>query len=173
MTNVTAASGGIYGILQPIGMYLDPVFSPLTVLPPFVTIVIMAALLTTLITVISRLVVNRKLMMQVKEQMEEIKEKLNAAQKAGNKDEQNKYLSELMKANSGYMRHTMKTMAVSIVVVILFFPWLSFRYAGVNAVQLPFTIPFLNMAHLEWFWWYVIAAFAIGTVMRKIMGSDI
>lgn len=166
-------SEGLQSIFEPIGMYLDPIFSPLTIFPPYLTILIMAIILTVLITVVSRLVVNRKLMMEVKEQMEVIKENLNAAQKSGNKDEQNKYLSELMKANSGYMKHTMRIMIVSIVIVILFFPWLSFRYAGVTAVELPFTIPFINWSSLEWFWWYVIAAFAVGTVMRKIMGSDI
>jgi len=168
-----AEGGGFDTFLQPIGGFLDPVFSPLTVFPPYVTIVIMAVILTAIIMFVSRLFVNRKLMIQVKEQMEEIKEKLNAAQKSGNKDEQNKQLSELMKANSSYMRHTMKIMVVSIIVVMLFFPWLSFRYAGVTAVELPFTIPFIEWVSLEWFWWYVIAAFAAGTVMRKAMGSDI
>lgn len=160
-------------ILHPVGVFVDPVFAPLTIFPPYVTILIMAIILTGVIMGVSRLFVNRKLMMQLKEQMEEIKEKMNAAQKSGNKDEQKKYLDELMKANSGYMRHTMKIMVVSIVVVMLLFPWLSYRYSGVNAVDLPFTIPFLNMSSLEWFWWYVIAAFAVGTVMRKIIGSDI
>ncbi len=168
-----AEQSGFDSFLQPIGGFLDPVFSPLTVFPPYVTILIMAVLLTAIIMLVSRIFVNRMMMMQVKEQMEEIKEKLNAAQKSGNKEEQNKQLSELMKANSSYMRHTMKIMAVSVVVVMLFFPWLSFRYSGVTAVDLPFTIPFIGWASLEWFWWYVIAAFAAGIVMRKIMGSDI
>lgn len=56
---------------------------------------------------------------------------------------------------------------------MLFFPWLAYRYAGVIAVDLPFTVPFVGWVGLEWFWWYVLAAFAVGTVMRKIMGSDI
>lgn len=164
---------GLEGILHPIGVFVDPIFAPLTIFPPYVTILIMSIILTALIMGISRIFVNRKMMIQIKEQMEEIKERLNVAQKSGSKEEQNKYLSELMKANSSYMRHTMKIMAVSVVVVILFFPWLSFRYSGVAAVELPFTLPFVGWNSLEWFWWYVLAAFAVGAVMRKIIGSDI
>lgn len=165
--------GGFYTLLHPIGAFLDPIFGPLTVFPPYVTILIMSIILTVAIMLVSRLFVDRKLMIKIKEEMEEIKENLNRAQKSGDKEGQDKHLGELMKANSKYMRHTMKIMVVSIAVVMLFFPWLSFRYAGITAVDLPFTVPFVGWVGLEWFWWYVLTAFAAGTVIRKIMGSDI
>lgn len=160
-------------IMQPIGVALDPVFSPLTILPPYATILVMSVLLTAMIIFVSRLFVNRKLLMEIKEQMEEIKEKMNRAQKAKDEKEQTKQLGELMKANSRYMHQSLRIMMVSIAVVVIFFPWLHYRYDGVTAVSLPFTVPFIEWVSLEWFWWYVIAAFAAGTVMRKIMGSDI
>lgn len=164
---------GLTDLFQPVGVFVDPLFSHLTVFPPDVAILIMAIILTSIIILVGRLVVNRKVMMQVKENMEEIKERLNKAQKSGDKKEQEKYLNELMQANSGYMKHTMKIMVVSIVVVMLLFPWLSYRYSGVSAVELPFVIPLVNWNHLEWLYWYILSAFAAGTIMRKIMGSDI
>ena len=165
--------GGLESFLHPLGELLDPIFSPLTVLPPYVAILIMSILLTGIITFVSRLFVNRKLMMKVKEEMEEIKEKLNHAQKNGEKEEQDKYLSELMAANGKYMKHTMKIMVVSIAVVMIFFPWISLTYSGMQVVNLPFELPIVGWTSLEWFWWYVITAFAAGTVLRRIMGSDI
>lgn len=281
-------AGGLTGLLEPIGLLVDPIFSPLTVLPPYITIILMSLILTSLVMFVSRIFVNRKLMIQIKEHMEEIKEKLSEAQKSGNKEEQNAQLSELMKVNSQYMTHSMRIMIVSITIAILLFPWLSYTYSqqlfvvenptenillqtqvnetdwknlgdphsvtvlhlptspiitgyavdliaeasdienlksleiyldnelvknctasgksatceatvgpfenagrhkyyavaiddkdqrtfspGLSVVELPFEIPIVNWKFLEWFWWYVISAFAIGLVMKKIMGSDI
>lgn len=164
---------GLTNWLAPLGQFVDPLFAPLTVLPPYVAILVLSIILTAAIMGISRIFVNRKLMMQLKDQMENIKEKLNAAQKSGNKQEQNAQLNELMKINTQYMSHSMRIMMVSIVVALLFFPWLGFRYAGVVAVDLPFAIPFVGWETLDWLGWYVISAFTVGIVMRKIMGSDI
>ena len=169
-----AGHGGFDTFLHPLGEMLNPIFSPLAnTFEPYVTILIMSILLTGIITFVSRLFVNRKLMIKVKEEMEEIKEKLNHAQKNGNKEDQDKYLADLMSANGKYMRHTMKIMIVSIAVVMIFFPWISLTYTGMQVVNLPFELPIVGWTSLEWFWWYVITAFAAGTVLRKIMGSDI
>jgi uncharacterized membrane protein (DUF106 family) len=161
------------GFLEPVGRFVDPVFAPLTIFPPYIAILILSIILTAAIMGISRLFVNRNLMIQLKEQMENVKEKLNVAQKSGNKEEQTTQLNELMKINSQYMSHSMRIMMVSIVVAILFFPWLGFRYAGISAVELPFAIPIVGWETLDWLGWYIISAFTVGIVMRKIMGSDI
>lgn len=170
-TNATQI-GGLEALLQPIGVALDPVFSPLTIFPPYLTIAIISIALTLVIMGVSRLVVNRKAMMAIKEQMEEIKERLNSAQKGNNKPEQDKQLNELLKVNGQYMRHTMKIMMVSIVIVMVFFPWLTHEYHGQKVVNLPFSLPYLG-AELDWFWWYFFSAFAVGTIIRKAIGSDI
>lgn len=164
---------GLTGFLEPIGVAVDPIFAPLTIFPPHIAILAISIILTAAIMGISRLFVNRNLMIQLKEQMENVKEKLNAAQKSGNKEEQTSQLNELMKINSQYMSHSMRIMMVSIVVAILFFPWLGFRYAGVAAVDLPFTLPIVGWETLDWLAWYIMSAFTVGIVMRKIMGSDI
>jgi len=169
--------------LHPIGVALDPVLSPLTAsLPPYITLALMGIFLTALIMGVSRLFVNKDLLRQVKEQMEDVKERLSKAQKAGDKKLQESLLNELMQANGKYMSQTIKIMIVSIVIFFIFFPWMSYKYAHLDdsgvvvnqtVVNLPFTLPFTNVASLDWFWWYFVCGFTAGTAMRKIMGSDI
>jgi len=173
----------VESMLHPIGVALDPVLSPIfQFFPDYMTITIMAVFLTALIMVVSRLFVNRKLLSEVKEKMEEIKERLNKAQKSGDKKNQEALLAELMQTNGQYMKQTMKIMAVSIAIFFVFFPWLTYKYAPIgeagvainaNVASLPFAIPMTDIMTIEWFWWYFLVSFAAGTAMRKIVGSDI
>ncbi len=172
-SNSIEEAGGIYDILNPLGEALDPIFSPITILPPHIAILIISIILTLMITFGSRLIVNRKALIKLKEEMQEIKDKWNKSQKNGDKDEQKKYYNQLMNANGRYMKHTIRIMFVSIFVVIIFFPWLSYEYTESVVVNLPFTLPILEWDSLKWFWWYVVTAFSVGTILRKIMGSDI
>lgn len=175
--------GSIESALHPIGVALDPVLSPIfQALPDYATIGVMAVFLTALIMAVSRLFVNRKLLAEVKEKMEGIKERLNKAQKSGDKKNQEALLNELMQTNGQYMKQTIKIMIVSIAIFFVFFPWLTYKYAHldeagavVNTVvaNLPFTIPMTDISTIEWFWWYFLVGFAAGTAMRKIVGSDI
>jgi uncharacterized membrane protein (DUF106 family) len=169
--------------LHPLGVALDPILAPITApLPSYITLSLMAVFLTALIMGVSRLFVNKDLLRQVKEQMEDVKERLSKAQKSGDKKLQESLLDELMKANGRYMSQMIKIMIISIVIFFIFFPWMSYKYAHVDesgvivneiVVKLPFTLPFINIASLDWFWWYFVSGFAAGTAMRKIMGSDI
>jgi uncharacterized membrane protein (DUF106 family) len=108
---------------------------------------------------------------EVKNKMEEIRENLTQAQKVGNAEEINKFLKEMMKTNSQYMRQMLKAMIISIVVLAMFLPWLNYKYGGVAIVKLPFTLPILGSS-LNWVWWYVLVSFAMGWVIKKLLGMD-
>ncbi|MFH0711183.1 MAG: EMC3/TMCO1 family protein [Candidatus Aenigmatarchaeota archaeon] len=157
-----------------IGVF-NAVFFPLFSLQPHISLLVISSFLTVLLLVVNRLFVNKNLVKEIKNKMEETRELLTAAQKENRKEDANKHLSEMMKANSQYMKVTFKTLIISIVIISLFLPWLrhtyEVTYKGIPVAKLPFSIPFIG-ADLNWLYWYIFVSFAVGWVIRKLMEID-
>jgi len=153
---------------EQIGAILDVVLGPLTVLPPYLAIAIVSALLTILIIGFSRIVTKKKILDELKGKMEEIRENLNKAQQAGDKESINKHLGEMMKLNSQFMKHSMKTLIISFIVILFILPWVQFRYEKTaSVVSLPFNLPFIGSS-LNWVGWYFLVSLAIGWILNKL-----
>lgn len=150
-------------------------FSPLMIFKPHISLLIVSAFITVLVIFINRIFVNQKLMKEIKQKMENIREQLTRAQKEGNTEEANKFLSEMMKTNSEMMKHTFKGMIVSLVILSLFLPWIKqtydVTYKGIVIAKLPFTLPFVGSS-LDWLIWYILVSLTIGWVFRKLIGAD-
>jgi uncharacterized membrane protein (DUF106 family) len=151
---------------------LDVVLKPITVLPNYVAVMLVAGMITFLITGLNKVFINRSAVKEIKKRMEEVREKLTAAQKAGNKDEMNAHINELMRTNNQYMKHTFKSLIISLAVISLFLPWMNFTYNGVAIASMPFPVPFIGQ-DLTWLYWYILVSFSIGWFIRKLTGSDI
>jgi uncharacterized membrane protein (DUF106 family) len=149
----------------------DVMLSPLNFLSPHISLLIISLVLTLIVIAINRLCVNKKLIEEIKRRIEEIRENLTQAQKAGNMEEVNKFLNEMMKANSQYMRQMLKAIVISIAVLVLFLPWLNYKYSGMAVVNLPFQLPFVGSS-LNWVYWYVLVSFVMGWVIKKLLGMD-
>jgi uncharacterized membrane protein (DUF106 family) len=149
---------------------LDVVFSPLSALSPIASLLIISVFLTVLVLGLNRVVTNRKLIKEIKDKMQEIRENLNNAQKIGDKENINKHLAEMMKMNNTYMKQTFKAMIASLVVLGLFLPWLRYRYDGAAVASLPFTLPFIGNS-LSWLYWYILVSFSIGWVLGRFLGD--
>lgn len=146
------------------------VFSPLSAFSPIVSLLIVSAFLTTLVLCVNRVVVNRKLIKEIKDRMQQVRDNLTAAQKMGDKENVNKFLAEMMNVNNIYMKQTFKTMIVSLVLIGLFLPWLKYKYGGMVVATLPFTLPFIGNS-LSWVYWYILVSFTIGWVLGKVLGD--
>ncbi len=150
---------------------LDLILSPVTILPPYLSLFIVSVFLTILILVLGRVFTNRKLIKEVKDRMEQIRENLTQAQKEGKTDVANEHLKELMKVNNTYMKQTFKLLIISLVIISLFWPWMKFRYEGLTVAALPFSLPVIG-TQLGWIGWYILVSFTIGWVLRKVLGDD-
>lgn len=157
-----------------IGIF-DAIFFPLFAFQPHISLLIISSFLTVLMLFINRITVNRNLVREIKNKMEETRELLTAAQKENRTEDANKHLSEMMKANSQYMKVTFKTLIISIVIISLFLPWLRHTYEetykGVPVAKLPFSLPFLGDS-VNWLYWYIFASLTVGWVIRKLMEID-
>lgn len=157
-------------MLEQIISALDFLFLPLTFFQNHISILLISILLTTIIFVINRLFVNKNLVNETKRKMEEIRESLTQAQKEGNKENIEKFLNELMKTNTQYMRQTFKTLIISLIIISFFLPWLNYRYQGLTVAALPFNLPLIGSS-LNWLYWYILISLAVGWVIRKIFGE--
>lgn len=157
-------------VYQQVISALDVILSPLTVFPYHISVLLISVLLTVLILCLNRVFINKDLMKQIKSRMEELRENLTQAQKEGNKENINKYMSEMMKTNSEYMRHSFKVLVISMIVVLIFLPWIKYRYEGLAVATLPFNLPFVGSS-LNWLYWYILVSFAVGWIINKLFGT--
>jgi len=155
--------------------FFNIIFGPLMIFKPHISLLIVSTIISILVIVINRIFVNAKLMKEIKQKMENIREQLTRAQKEGNTEEANKYLSEMMKTNSEMMKHTFKGLIASLIILSLFLPWIKHTYEvtykGVIIAKLPFTLPFIG-SNLDWLIWYVLVSLTIGWVFKKLIGMD-
>jgi len=149
----------------------NTIFGPLLVFSPIVSLMIISAIFSILVYVINKIFINKTVMRQIREKMEELSEKAKEAQKVGNNEEAKKFFDEMMKTQSEQFRHTIKALIISIVVISLFIPWIRYRFSGAPIGNFPFAVPFLGVT-LDWFWWYVIVSFAVGWVVNKLLGTN-
>jgi len=158
-------------ILLPLNDALSVVFSPLNIFPPIISVMLLSTFLTILIIVVTRIFVNTKVLKEIKDEMEKIREQLTLAQKEGDKETADAHLKKMLEINSKYMQHSFKATIVSIVILALFVPYLQFKYEGLTVAKLPFTFPFIGDS-LSWLGWYILVSFMAGWVIRKVIGMN-
>jgi uncharacterized membrane protein (DUF106 family) len=157
----------------------DVLFAPLILLNPVISLFVVSLIITVIILAFNALLINRKMVRNIKDSMEDLREAMTKAQKIGNTNEVSKLMNEIMKLNSKYFKQTYKSLFVSIIVVIIFLPWVGQRY-GDMGLELPFvgnaiksiTIPVIGYEITAWILWYVLVSFTIGWVLRKLLGFD-
>jgi len=138
---------------------------------PVLSLLLVSSGLTAIVVVLTRLLVNKKVACEIKDKMETIREQLTAAQKAGNTEEANKCMADMMKTNSEYMRHTFKALIVSLIVLGISLPFLKQGYEGMATVNMPFSVPLLG-SNFTWVYWYILVSLAVGYLLRKLLEVD-
>ncbi|MBI2542617.1 MAG: DUF106 domain-containing protein [Candidatus Aenigmarchaeota archaeon] len=157
------------------GKLIDPIFAPLLVFDPYLSIFLFSVFISAVIFGINKLMINKKVAKEIKEKLTNIRENLTKAQKEGKKDEINKFLNEYMKTNNEYMQQMFKVMIVSLVVVIVFFPWGSYRFGDAVVVTHPVvqalnSLPLISLLP-NWVVWYALVSVAVSWTLRKFLGE--
>jgi len=150
---------------------MDAAFAPLMPFGPMASLFVVSAIITVSVLLLGRLLTNNKAVKELRTKMQELREQMTAAQKAGDKDTANKLLEQTMQMNNEFMKHSYKSLFVSLIVIYLFLPWLNHSYGGMTVAALPFALPFVG-ANLTWALWYILVSFTIGWVVRKLFGFE-
>lgn len=138
---------------------------------PAIAIFVISAFITLLVIGLNRVFTDRRVIAELRDRMEDIRENLTKAQKSGNKDEIAEFLDEMMSLNTKYMKHTYKVLFISLVVLAIFLPWVRQNYSGMAIAELPFEVPVVGSS-INWILWYILVSFTIGWVVRKVFGFD-
>ncbi len=155
------------------------VFSPLALLAPIVSLLLVSIMVTVIVLLLNRVFISKEFVRTFKDKMEEVRENLTRAQKLGDKESISKHLNEFTKLNSEYMKHSFKATLVTLPIVLLFLVWLNAKYESFT-ISLPFTgaevasirLPLIGSELKAWLLWYILVSFTIGWVLRKLLGFD-
>lgn len=151
---------------------LSMIFSPILALPPAISELILAAIICFVITIFYKKMIDQNRALEIKKQIKDFQEKIKTAQKDKQTEEANRLMTQMLNLSSQQMKLMMKPMIPTMLFVILFFPWLSFVYAGKQVLLLPVSLPLFGN-DLGWFTWYIIVSIPLTMIFRKIMGVHV
>jgi uncharacterized membrane protein (DUF106 family) len=106
---------------------LSPVFDPLLNLPILWVVVIMALIITFLITLIYKFTTNQNLMKELKGEMKELQKEMKELKSEPQKMMQ--VQKKAMQTNMKYMSHSMRSMLFTFIPIILIFGWMNSHLA--------------------------------------------
>ncbi|MFA6461592.1 MAG: EMC3/TMCO1 family protein [Candidatus Woesearchaeota archaeon] len=107
--------------------FLDPAFNPIFLwllnLSPFWGLVVLALVISILVTLVYKYFTDQGEMKKLKEQQKEFQQRMKELR--SNPEEMMKVQKEAMKANMGYMKHSFKPMLITMIPVLLIFGWMA------------------------------------------------
>jgi uncharacterized membrane protein (DUF106 family) len=156
-----------------LGAFLDVAFAPVLELPIYVSIAIIAGLITVFVTLINRKFTDIETTKTIKKKIESTRAKLLEAQKTKDKEKMDGYMKKMMDINSEYMKLMTKPMMVSIIIsiflLIFIFPWLNGVYEGQVIGTFPDALPLVGGKGISWIIWYIVCSLAISIGLRKAL----
>ncbi len=137
---------------------------------PHILLLIVSSAITIFLFFLNRLLVKKDVLKEIKARMIEIRENLAKAQAAGNNEEMSKYLNELLKVNSEYMRQNLKVLIASMIVILAALPFLNTTFSTM-AISIPFEVPLIG-SKINWSIWYILVSFAVGWAIKRLLEAD-
>jgi uncharacterized membrane protein (DUF106 family) len=107
--------------------FLDPVFSPLLYLHPFISVTILSFLISLIIIVIYKYTTNQTLMKSLKDELKALQAEMKLL-----KDQPQKMMEvnkRAMETNMKYMMHSFRSTLFTFIPIIFIFSWMSANYA--------------------------------------------
>lgn len=131
-----------------------------------------AALLMSLVFSVSRrLLVDQAKLKHLMSEMKRLRERMKKISKDDEKAHK-ALIGKSLKLNNQQMRLTLKPLAVSMLLVLLIFPWLARTFAG-QSFSLPFAIPLLAPdAAVGWLGLYIIMSMPLTIIFRKVFEGE-
>jgi uncharacterized membrane protein (DUF106 family) len=109
-----------YEILNPV---FNPLFQPIINRSPFLGLVILAVIISLLITLVYKFFTNQEKMKAMKEQQKDFQKKMKELR--SNPPEMMKVQKEAMKVNMDYMKSSFKPTLITMIPILLIFGWMA------------------------------------------------
>lgn len=150
--------------------FMNFMLSPLQILKPHLTIFILAVSLTVIANLLNKIFIRKKKVREIKKRMAFLREKVHLAEKMNRPEELKKIFNEFVKINKELLKINLLSLLFPLLIIILFFPWLSSKFSGRIVAVLPFSLPFLGNS-LDWLVWYVLVSLMVGWLIRNLFGD--
>ncbi|MEM7820193.1 MAG: EMC3/TMCO1 family protein [Candidatus Aenigmatarchaeota archaeon] len=157
------------GIVESYYAALSVIFGPLLALPPVLGEAVMATIITLVITLFYKYMVNQAALRELKTQMKALQAKAKELQKT-DPEEANKAVTEVLKLSNKQMRMNFKPMLPTLVLVMLLLPWMASVWKGPVAF-LPFSLPYFGN-DFGWLMWYLLLSIPMTQIFRKMLGVE-
>lgn len=151
-------------------LFLDAIFKPILGLQPFVAELIISIIITFIITLFYRFLVNQEKLKEIKTKQKENQARIKELQKTNPKE-----ASDLLNSTMALSRHqlgmSIKPMFLTLILVSILLPWMAYAFPGI-IVKLPFYLPYFEN-DFGWLMWYIIISIPLGQLFRKILGAEL
>ena len=107
--------------------FLDPILSPLLLLDPLVSIILIAFIISGLITLAYKFLTNQSLMKDLRDEQKALQNKIKELK--NHPEKAMKVQNEMMELNLKYMSHSMRPTLFTFIPIILIFGWLNSNMA--------------------------------------------
>jgi len=137
-------------------------------------LMIFSAFLSVVMVMVSRFVSDQKKIKKLRKDIKLYREKADKALKSGNREESQRFISEMNKASIKQLEYSSKSMFLSLIIFVIALRLFSPAYSDL-LVSLPFPMPYIGWGfpfiHLtleyNWFWWYTLVFLTTSVTMRK------
>jgi uncharacterized membrane protein (DUF106 family) len=121
--------------------------------------------LSSVMTVLSKVLTNQKELKKIKNEMQFFKEKMEKSRKSGDTAKAEQFMNDMLKSSNKQLKQTMKPLFISMIIFFTAFQFLGATYSDI-VISLPFAFPFLG-TEINWFWWYLIVVMPSSMLLRK------
>jgi uncharacterized membrane protein (DUF106 family) len=140
-------------------------------LPAGIEEILVAAVVTLVVTLIYKFFINHERLKEIKCQQKEKQEKLKELQKTS-PEEAKKCMNEMMALSNEQMKMTMKPMFITLILsIVVTLPILQQLFPGA-VVKLPFILPYFE-GDFGWVAWYFIVSVPLNSIIRRILGVEL
>lgn len=139
--------------------FLDPVLNPLMTIQSPWNLILMAFIITGIITLAYKFLTDQKLMKELKDEMKSMQKEMKEFK--NNPEKMMSLQKDVMSKNMKYMMQSMKPTLFTFIPIIIIFGWLRAYYTGLGNPDVLFG--------LSWFWSYFIVTIVLSISLRKLL----
>lgn len=106
--------------------FLDPILSPLLVLPTLWGMILISFVISLIITIVYKYTTDQKLMKSMKEEMKDLQKKVKDSK--GLPEKAMEHQKRIMEINMKYMVHSLKPTLFTLIPILILFGWLNTHF---------------------------------------------
>lgn len=157
-------------MFEQIALIVDQFLSPLLFLKSHLVILILSILIVVILSLLNYFIGGKRFK-EMREKTAKIREKINIAQKEGDREKAEEFMREIVEISKEYFKTIFKLLLISFAIFLIFVPWFYYKFGYKPVAFLPFSLPFIKN-NLNWILWYLLISFGIAWILKKLLEGE-